>query len=135
MTKRTPLRATLLALCFAASAEGAAHADPIDRANSAVVDQAGQDNAAYLRQAGSANAGAITQTGNRNTACLYQMGRQLDGSIDQTGNDQSVAMIQTNAGTHMVPMQVCIAQATSLSPRQAFLNSQRARSQNIVRRR
>ena len=79
--------------------------------------------------------GAIAQEGNRNSACLYQIGRRLDGSINQQGDDQSLAIIQTNAGMHPVSMQVCIAQATSLSPRQAFLNSQRARSQNIVRRR
>lgn len=79
--------------------------------------------------------GAIAQEGNRNSACLYQIGRWLDGSINQQGDDQSLAIIQTNAGMHPVSMQVCIAQATSLSPRQAFLNSQRVRSQNIVCRR
>lgn len=128
MTKRSTFRATLLALSLVASATGAAHADDRGGPNAALVDQSGQGNAAYLRQAGSANTGAITQVGNRNTACLYQMGRQLDGSIDQAGNDQSLAMIQTNAGTHMVPMQVCIAQATAMTPRQAFLNSQAARA-------
>lgn len=133
-TTRTLLRAMMLALCLA-SAAGTAEADPIRRGNSAVVDQTGQGNAAFLRQSGSANAGAITQTGNRNSACLYQMGHRLDGAIDQVGDDQSVAIIQTNAGMHPVPMYVCVAQATSLSPRQAFLNGRAGRTRASFSRR
>ena len=125
MTKHSILRATLLALCLAATVSGPADAQRSvfrNHANSAVVAQSGNGNAAgvlqngsgndaALAQSGNNNSGVVAQTGDNNGACLYQHGHNLSGSITQVGNGQSVALVQSSTGWHPVSMEVCRAQA------------------------
>lgn len=80
-------------------------------ANTARVEQLGDQNVALVRQVGEANQARLIQSGAQNFACLVQIGRELTLSLAQTGDGEELSLMQTRGATHALPTQACRAVA------------------------